>query len=120
MSLDRITWDTPLSLDLARMWEPFNFQSLARHENVILCGAAGVGKTCPACALGHGACRAVDRVPFVKVARRFQVLHQSPVDNSSDWALRSWVAMDLLFLDDFGLRKLTAQHSSDFYEDLVE
>ena len=34
--------------------------------------------------------------------------------------LRSWLAPDLIVLDDFGLRKLTAQQSSDFYDVLVE
>jgi DNA replication protein DnaC len=34
--------------------------------------------------------------------------------------VRSWLAPDLLLLDDFGLRKLTAQQSSDFYDVLVE
>ena len=34
--------------------------------------------------------------------------------------MQSWLAPDLLLLDDFGLRKLTAQQSSDFYDVLVE
>jgi DNA replication protein DnaC len=34
--------------------------------------------------------------------------------------LRTWLAPDLLILDDFGLRKLTAQESGDFYDVLVE
>ena len=31
--------------------------------------------------------------------------------------MRSWLVPDLLLLDDFGLRKLTAQQSSDSYSD---
>ena len=31
--------------------------------------------------------------------------------------MQSWLAPDLLLLDDFGLRKLTAQQSSDSYSD---
>ena len=34
--------------------------------------------------------------------------------------MRSWLAPDLLIVDDFGLRKLTAQQSSDVYDVLVE
>jgi DNA replication protein DnaC len=33
--------------------------------------------------------------------------------------VRSWLVPDLLLLDDFGLRKLTAQQSSDSYDVLV-
>ncbi len=79
--------------------------------------AATVEQTC---ALGHSACRAGHRVRFVAVAKLLQALHQSRADNSFDRELRSWLAPDLLILDDFGLRKLTAQQSSDFYDVLVE
>jgi len=34
--------------------------------------------------------------------------------------VRSWLAPDLLLLDDFGLRKLTAQQSSDSYSDCYD
>lgn len=56
----------------------------------------------------------------MKAARLLQALHQSRADNSFERELRSWVAADLLILDDFGLRKLTAQQSSDLYDVLVE
>jgi DNA replication protein DnaC len=120
VSVEQIVWDTPVSFDRPRVRALFNLQWLAAHENVIFCGPVGVGKTFLACALGHSACRAGARVRFVKVARLLQALHQSRADNSFDRELRSWVAPDLLLLDDFGLRKLSAQQSSDFYDVLVE
>ena len=120
VSLEQVVWDTPVSFDRARVRELFNLQWLAEHENVIFCGPVGVGKTFLACALGHSACRAGARVRSVKVARLLQALHQSRADNSFERELRSWVAPDLLLLDDFGLRKLTAAQSSDLYDVLVE
>ena len=41
-------------------------------------------------------------------------------DHSVERELRAWLAPDLLILDDFGLRKLPAQESSDLYDVLVE
>jgi DNA replication protein DnaC len=41
-------------------------------------------------------------------------------DNSFKRELRGGLAPDLLILDDFGLRTLTAQQSSDIYDVLVE
>jgi DNA replication protein DnaC len=120
VSVEQIVWDTPVSFDRPRVRDLFNLQWLAAHENVIFCGPVGVGKTFLACALGHSACRAGARVRFVKVGRLLQALHQSRADNSFDRELRSWVAPDLLIVDDFGLRKLSAQQSSDFYDVLVE
>src|SRR6185503_2656391 len=57
---------------------------------------------------------------YVKLAKLLLALHQSRADNSFERELRSWLAPDLLIVDDFGLRKLSAQQSSDLYDVLVE
>jgi len=118
--LEQVTWDTPVAFDRPRVRDLFNLPWLQDHANVVFCGPVGVGKTFLACALGHSACRVGARVRFVKVARLLQVLHQSRAANSFDRELRSWVGPDVLLADDFGLRQLTAQQSSDFYDVLVE
>ncbi len=120
VSLEQVTWDTPVSFDRARVRDLFGLHWFAQHENVIFWGPVGVGKSFLASALGHSACRAGARGRCVKVARLLQALHQSRADNSFQRELRSWVVPDLVILDDFGLRKLTAQQSSDFYDVLVE
>ncbi len=120
VSLEQVTWETPVTFDRPRVRDLFNLQWLEAHENIVFCGPVGVGKTFLACALGHSACRVGARVRFVKLARLLQALHQSRADNSFERELRSWVAPDLIVIDDFGLRKLTAQQSSDFYDVLVE
>jgi DNA replication protein DnaC len=118
--VESIVWDTPVSFDRPRVRALFSLAWLRAHENVVFCGPVGVGKSFLASALGHSACRAGAKVQFVKAARLLQALHQSRADNSFERELRSWVAPDLVIIDDFGLRKLTAQQSSDLYDVLVE
>jgi DNA replication protein DnaC len=118
--VESIVWDTPVSFDRPRVRALFSLAWLRAHENVVFCGPVGVGKSFLASALGHSACRAGAKVQFVKAARLLQALHQSRADNSFERELRSWVAPDLVIIDDFGLRKLTAQHSSDLHDVLVE
>jgi DNA replication protein DnaC len=48
------------------------------------------------------------------------MIHQSRADNSTEKVIRSLLAPDLLIIDDFGLRRLNAQQSSDFYEIIIE
>ncbi|MDO8478307.1 MAG: ATP-binding protein [Candidatus Rokubacteria bacterium] len=120
VSVEQIVWDTTVSYDRPRVRELFTLHWLAERENIIFCGPVGVGKSFLAQALGHSACRAGHRVRYVTVAKLLQALLQSRADNSFERELRSWLAPDLLVLDDFGLRKLTAQQSSDFYDVLVE
>jgi DNA replication protein DnaC len=120
VSFEQIVWDTPVSFDRARVRELFSLGWLTERENVVFTGPVGVGKSFLAQALGHSACRAGHRVRYVKVAKLLLALHQSRADNWWDRELRSWLAPDLVILDDFGLRKLTASQSSDVYDVLVE
>jgi DNA replication protein DnaC len=120
VTVEQIVWDTPVSFDRARVRDLFGLHWLGAQENVVFSGPVGVGKTYLAQALGHSACRAGARVRFITVAKLLSALHQSRADNSFERELRSWLAPDLLILDDFGLRKLTAQQSSDVYDVLVE
>lgn len=120
VTFEQILWDTPVSFDRARVRELFSLRWLTERENVVFAGPVGVGKSFLAQALGHSACRAGHRVRYTKVAKLLLALHQSRADNSWDRELRSWLAPDLVILDDFGLRKLTASQSSDVYDVLVE
>jgi DNA replication protein DnaC len=120
VTYEQLVWDTPVSYDRARVRDFFGLHGLAAQENVIFCGPVGVGKSWFAEALGHSACRAGHHVRYVKIAQLLLALHQSRADNSFERELRGWLAPDLLILDDFGLRTLTAQQSSDIYDVLVE
>ena len=60
------------------------------------------------------------RVLFLRSDALLKLIHQSRADNSTEKVLRSLLAPDLLLIDDFGLRRLSAQQSSDFYEVIIE
>ena len=87
---------------------------------MIFTGPVGVGKSFLAQALGHSTCRAGHHVRYIKAAPLLHALNASRADNSLERELRGWLAWYLLIIDDFGLRKLTAQQSSDLYDVLVE
>lgn len=112
-------WDAPITFDRDRVRELFGLGFLERKEDVIFMGPAGVGKTFLASALGHAACRLGKRVLFVRADKMLRDLHQSRADNSTVKAMRSLIALDLLIIDDFGLRKLSPTASSDLYEVLI-
>ena len=113
-------WDAPVTFDRDRVRDLFSLSFIERREDVIFLGPVGVGKTFLACALGHSACRAGCRVVFLRSDRLLKTIQQSRADNSTERVLRSLLAPDLLIIDDFGLRRLSAQQSSDFYEVIIE
>ncbi len=113
-------WDAPVTFDRDRVRDLFSLGFLDRHEDILFLGPVGTGKTFLACALGHSACRAGRRVLFLRSDALLKLIHQSRADNSTERVLRSLLTPDLLIVDDFGLRRLSAQQSSDFYEVIIE
>jgi DNA replication protein DnaC len=113
-------WNAPVTFDRDRVRDLFSLSFLERREDVLFLGPVGVGKTFLACALGHSACRAGHKVLFLRSDHLLRMIHQSRADNSTERVIRSLLAPDLLIIDDFGLRRLNAQQSSDFYEVVIE
>jgi DNA replication protein DnaC len=119
-TLEGFDWDAPVTFDRDRVRDLFSLGFVERHQDVIFLGPVGVGKTFLACALGHSACRAGHEVRFLRADHLLQRLHQSRADHSTEKVLRGLLAPDVLIIDDFGLRRLDAQQSSDLYEVILE
>jgi len=91
-----------------------------QRRNVLICGPSGVGKTHLAQALGHEACRQGYDVLFVSTHKLLQHLNGGRADGSYQRRLEQYVRVDVLILDDFGLRTLTPPSAEDMYEIIAE
>jgi DNA replication protein DnaC len=91
-----------------------------RHENVLIQGPAGVGKSHLAQALGHEACRRGFDVLFTSASRLLAHLHGGRADGTYERRLASYLRPDLLILDDFGLKLLVPPAPEDLYEIINE
>jgi DNA replication protein DnaC len=112
-TLERFDWSAKIRIDKARLTELFGLYFIERHENVVFCGPVGVGKSFLAQALGHAACRVGYRVLFSRADRLLKTLARSRADNSFDRELRCFISPDLLVVDDFALKKLSSQATSE-------
>ena len=117
---ENFDWDADITFDRDKVRDLFSLGFLDRKEDVILMGPAGVGKTFLASALGHSSCRANKSVLFIRADTMLKELRQSRADNSTDKLMRKLISCDLLVIDDFGLRKLNHEKSSDIYELIIE
>ena len=86
----------PLVLDLARG------DYLTRHENVLLVGPSGTGKTHLATALGMAACAQGRRVRFWRVTELMTALREADEDRQLARLRGHLAKLDLLILDEFG------------------
>jgi DNA replication protein DnaC len=102
------------------------FQKLAigdwidAHDNLIVCGPTGVGKSWLACALGHKACRDNRSVLYQRVPKLFGELALARGDGRYARIVRALGGVQLLILDDWGLEPLDAQARHDLLEMLEE
>jgi DNA replication protein DnaC len=119
-TLEAFDWDAPITFDRDRVKDLFSLGFIERQEDVIFVGPVGVGKTFLASAIGHAACRAGHNVLFLRADALLRLLHQSRADHSTEKVRRRLLAPDVLIVDDFGLRRLDSEQSSDFYELVLE
>jgi DNA replication protein DnaC len=87
-----------------------------RHENVLLVGRTGVGKSHIAQALGHRACRAGYHALYTSAHEMLTMLRAARADASYDRKLLRFTSPDLLVIDDLGLRPLSLDEPLDLYE----
>jgi len=93
---------------------------IQRHENLLMCGPTGVGKTHLANALGIEALKRALRVISKPTFRLLADLNASRANGSYNRHMTSILKCDLLVLDDFGLQVLPLAAIQDLYEIICE
>ena len=87
-----------------------------KHENICLVGKTGLGKSHIAQAIGHRACLAGYSVSYTSAHEMMTGLRASRADGTYDKRLEKYTNVDLLIIDDLGLRTLEHDEPMDLYE----
>lgn len=89
---------------------------IADHQNVLITGMTGVGKTYVACALAQLGCRTGFRALYRRTPRLFEELALAHADGTYTRMLGKLAKVDVLVLDDWGLAPLTDIQRRDVLE----
>jgi len=87
-----------------------------QHQNCLITGPTGSGKTWLACALANAACRQGMSAYYVRLPRLFEELRIAHADGSFSRRLMQLARLDLIVIDDWGLAAPSAQERSDLLE----
>lgn len=89
---------------------------LKAHENLIITGQTGTGKTWLACAFARQAARLDHSVLYLRVPRLFESLAMARLDGRFPRLVDKLARVQLMVLDDWGTHSLTDQQRLDLLE----
>ena len=89
---------------------------LKTHENLIVTGQTGTGKTWLGCAFGHQAARLDHSVLYVRMPRLFEDLAMARLDGRLPRLIDKLARVQLLILDDWGTHGLNDRQRLDLLE----
>lgn len=119
-SLEDVDFKTPRGLDRQVMLALGNCGWIREHQNVILVGSTGIGKSFLACALVERACRSGYSAVYVRAPRLLGDLAVARGDGSYGRLLAKLAKTDLLAIDDWLLHPLKDPERRDLLEVVEE
>lgn len=114
--MDDFEWSFNPQIPKAKVIDLATCHFIAKKENALLIGPAGVGKSHIAQAIGERACRSGSSVCYTSAHKMLAQLRAARADRTHDRKLLRFTTPDLLIVDDLGLRPLEGDEPIDLYE----
>jgi len=93
---------------------------VTEHAPVLIVGPTGTGKSHLAQALGHCALRQGFEVLFTTHNKLLGQLHAARATNAYERKLQQLIRIDLIIVDDYGLRPMRSPQDEDFHDLIAE
>lgn len=114
--IEDIDYQHPRGLDRRLVRTLSSSDWVRQHQNVLLIGPTGIGKTWLGCALAHKACRDGFSAIHKRMAELFRDLAMARADGSIGLLLGRLARTDVLLLDDFAMAPMKDTERRDFLE----
>jgi len=106
-ALEELHYHTDRNIDKNLIMRFAECHFIDKHENILITGSTGIGKSYIASALGHQACSLGYKVVYHNTAKLFGKLKMAKADGSSYIKEVAKIErQNLLILDDFGIQPL--------------
>jgi len=115
-SIEDLDLHRPRGLDRAVVLSLADAQWVRAHQNVLIVGATGTGKTFIACALAHAVLRRGHTALYLRAPRMLTDLAIARADGRLPKVLATWARVDVLVVDDLALQPLAAPQAADLLE----
>jgi DNA replication protein DnaC len=105
-SMEQVDYITKRNLDKMQIMRLSSCDWIKRKQSIIISGPTGLGKSFLASALGHQACQQGYKAYYRNCSKLFDQLKMAKADGSYINEISRIEKLDLLILDDFGLKPL--------------
>lgn len=112
-TLDNFDFEFQPTLDRARVMALSRLDFVRRHENVLLGGNSGTGKSHIGKAIALLACGAGFRVRFTTCEQLFRDLYAALCDHTLPVRLKYYTLPDLLMIDDLGFERIEIKQAGN-------
>ena len=114
--LEDIDYAANRELDKTQIRQLATCRWVVEHQNVLITGMTGTGKTYVACALAQQACRKGYRALYRRASKLFPELALARADGTYTRLLAKVARADVLVLDDWGMNAITDVERRDLLE----
>lgn len=118
-SMEEITFDTAAGRDKNLLMELSTCEYIKQGRSVLVTGPAGVGKSFITSALGYQACLSGFKVRYKNMSKLLENMQMARIEAKAARYFDKMAEVDLLIIDDFGMKVLDGQQLLDFME-LIE
>ena len=115
-ALEDLDYRSRQGLDRSQLSSLASCEWIRAHQNLLIHGATGAGKTWLACALAHQACRNGLSAWYVRAPRLFEELTLCHADGSFRTRLAAIAKTSLLIIDDFAISPIGPRERNDLLE----
>jgi len=119
-SIEAIDYPARRELDKSLVRQLASCRWVVEHQQVLISGATGTGKTFLACALANQACRKGYRARYWRASRLYHACALARADGTYVRLLGQLARVDALVLDDWGLTPLQEAERRDVLEILED
>lgn len=118
-TVENVLFDSSRGKDKDRILQLATCEYIRRGEAVTITGPTGVGKSFLASALGYQACLAGYKVAYFNMSKLLERIQLARIESKEVRFFDKMMDIDLLIIEDFGMKVLEKQQLLDFYE-LIE
>jgi DNA replication protein DnaC len=119
-SMDGVEYSANRGLDRLVILSLATCEFIKKHQNILITGATGVGKSFLAQALAKQAIFEGYSAGYYRIARMLEEIKLARLDGTYTKTLNKIAKYDVLIMDDFGVSPLKADELNDLFEVIEE